>query len=66
MREIEVKVNPILAAGANRKHDKIPDIIQKPISNVAAQHLLATAANAPDKVKACLERLAKLAQKNPR
>ncbi|MCD9499620.1 DUF721 domain-containing protein [Photobacterium carnosum] len=66
LREIEVKVNPILAAVAIRKQDKIPDIIQKPISHVAAQHLLATAANAPDKVKVCLERLAKLAQKNTR
>ncbi|PSW04614.1 DUF721 domain-containing protein [Photobacterium lipolyticum] len=61
---IEIKVNPELAAVQKAKEDKMPDIVQKPISAVAAQHLLATAANAPEKVKAKLERLAKLAEKN--
>lgn len=62
LQDIEIKVNPALAAMTISKQNKIPDIIQKPITDVAAQHLLATAANAPEKVKRRLERLAKLAQ----
>ncbi|WP_318478567.1 DUF721 domain-containing protein [Photobacterium leiognathi] len=63
LQDIELKVNPALAAIQEQKQNKIPDIVQKPISDVAAQHLLATAATAPDKVKKRLERLAQLAMK---
>ncbi|KJF90946.1 DUF721 domain-containing protein [Photobacterium leiognathi] len=63
LQDIEIKVNPALAAIQEQKQNKIPDIVQKPISDVAAQHLLATAATAPDKVKKRLERLAQLAMK---
>ncbi|WP_318439777.1 DUF721 domain-containing protein [Photobacterium leiognathi] len=63
LQDIEIKVNPALAAIQDQKQNKIPDIVQKPISDVAAQHLLATAATAPDKVKKRLERLAQLAMK---
>ncbi|WP_305816062.1 DUF721 domain-containing protein [Photobacterium leiognathi] len=63
LQEIEIKVNPVLAAIQEQKQNKLPDIVQKPISDVAAQHLLATAATAPDKVKKRLERLAQLAMK---
>ncbi|PSW64713.1 DUF721 domain-containing protein [Photobacterium leiognathi subsp. mandapamensis] len=63
LRDIEIKVNPALAAIQEQKQNKTPDIVQKPISDVAAQHLLATAATAPDKVKKRLERLAQLAMK---
>ncbi|WP_318483175.1 DUF721 domain-containing protein [Photobacterium leiognathi] len=63
LQDIEIKVNPALAAIQEQKQNKTPDIVQKPISNVAAQHLLATAATAPDKVKKRLERLAQLAMK---
>ncbi|WP_318510745.1 DUF721 domain-containing protein [Photobacterium leiognathi] len=63
LQDIEIKVNPALAAIQEQKQNKIPDIVQKPISDVAAQHLLATAATAPDKVKKRLERLAQLAIK---
>ncbi|WP_060989239.1 DUF721 domain-containing protein [Photobacterium leiognathi] len=63
LQDIEIKVNPALAAIQEQKQNKTPDIVQKPISDVAAQHLLATAATAPDKVKKRLERLAQLAMK---
>ncbi|WP_305811048.1 DUF721 domain-containing protein [Photobacterium leiognathi] len=63
LQDIEIKVNPALAAIQEQKQNKIPDIVQKPISDVAAQHLLATASTAPDKVKKRLERLAQLAMK---
>ncbi|WP_305406167.1 DUF721 domain-containing protein [Photobacterium leiognathi] len=63
LQDIEIKVNPALAAIQEQKQNKTPDIMQKPISDVAAQHLLATAATAPDKVKKRLERLAQLAMK---
>ncbi|WP_305371534.1 DUF721 domain-containing protein [Photobacterium leiognathi] len=63
LQDIEIKVNPALAAIQEQKQNKTPDIVQKPISDVAAQHLLATAATAPDKVKKRLERLAQLAIK---
>ncbi|GAD30865.1 conserved hypothetical protein [Photobacterium leiognathi lrivu.4.1] len=63
LQDIEIKVNPALAAIQEQKQNKLPDIVQKPISDVAAQHLLATAATAPDKVKKRLERLAQLAMK---
>ncbi|WP_318465659.1 DUF721 domain-containing protein [Photobacterium leiognathi] len=63
LQDIEIKVNPALAAIQEQKQNKIPDIVQKPISDVAAQHLLATAATAPAKVKKRLERLAQLAMK---
>ncbi|WP_305841403.1 DUF721 domain-containing protein [Photobacterium leiognathi] len=63
LQDIEIKVNPALAAIQEQKQNKTPDIVQKPISDVAAQHLLATAATAPDKVKKQLERLAQLAMK---
>ncbi|EAR55626.1 hypothetical protein SKA34_22392 [Photobacterium sp. SKA34] len=63
LQDIEIKVNPSLAAVQKQQQDKIPDIIQKPITEVAAQHLLATAATAPDKVKKRLERIAQLAHK---
>lgn len=63
LQDIEIKVNPALAVIQEKKQNKIPDIVQKPISDVAAQHLLATAATAPDKVKKRLERLAQLAMK---
>ncbi|MBP2700571.1 DUF721 domain-containing protein [Photobacterium lucens] len=63
LQDIEIKVNPALAAIQEQKQNKIPDIVQKPISDIAAQHLLATAATAPDKVKKRLERLAQLAMK---
>ncbi|WP_305460308.1 DUF721 domain-containing protein [Photobacterium leiognathi] len=63
LQDIEIKVNPALAAIQEQKQNKTPDIVQKPISDVTAQHLLATAATAPDKVKKRLERLAQLAMK---
>lgn len=63
LASIEVKVNPELAAIETTKKDKTPDIVQKPISPLAAQYLLTTAEHAPDKVKARLERLAALAAK---
>ncbi|WP_318442006.1 DUF721 domain-containing protein [Photobacterium leiognathi] len=63
LQDIEIKVNPALAAIQEQKQNKTPDIVQKPISDVAAQHLLATAATAPNKVKKRLERLAQLAMK---
>ncbi|PSV67536.1 DUF721 domain-containing protein [Photobacterium angustum] len=66
LQNIEIKVNPSLAAVHKQRQEKIPDIIQKPITEVAAQHLLATAASAPEKVKKRLERLALLAQKQKR
>ncbi|MEH6530173.1 MAG: DciA family protein [Photobacterium frigidiphilum] len=62
LSNIEVKVNPELAAIQRAKEDKIPDIIQKPISEIAEQHLLAIAVNAPEKVKRRLERLAQIAR----
>ncbi|GAB3523272.1 hypothetical protein BIT28_16845 [Photobacterium proteolyticum] len=61
LASIEVKVNPALAAVERKQEDKAPDIVQKPISPLAAQYLLTTAKNAPDKVKKKLERLAALA-----
>lgn len=63
LTNIEVKVNPALAAVEREQKDKTPDIVQKPISPLAAQYLLTTAKHAPDKVKARLERLAALAAK---
>lgn len=63
LANIEVKVNPALAAVEREQKDKTPDIVQKPISPLAAQYLLTTAKHAPDKVKARLERLAALAAK---
>ncbi|ARR50211.1 DUF721 domain-containing protein [Photobacterium damselae] len=62
--DIQVKVNPNLAAVQVAKHNKTPDIVQKPISDVAASHLLQAAEHASEKVKARLERLAQLAKKN--
>ncbi|EEZ40160.1 hypothetical protein VDA_001182 [Photobacterium damselae subsp. damselae CIP 102761] len=64
MVDIQVKVNPNLAAVQVAKHNKTPDIVQKPISDVAASHLLQAAEHASEKVKARLERLAQLAKKN--
>ncbi|ELR66389.1 hypothetical protein C942_04824 [Photobacterium marinum] len=63
LADIEVKVNPALAAVEQKAQDKTPDIVQKPISQQAAQYLLSTAQNAPAKVKARLERLAALSAK---
>lgn len=60
---IEIKVNPALAAAVTQPADKTPDIVQKPISPQAAQYLRHTAQGASDKVKARLERLAALAAK---
>lgn len=63
LQDIEIKVNPALATSSAPQQHKAPDIVQKPITPMAAQHLLATAKHAPDKVKKRLERLAKLALK---
>ncbi|MCW8330491.1 DciA family protein [Photobacterium sp. SDRW27] len=63
LTNIEVKINPALAAVEREQKEKVPDIVQKPISPLAAQYLLTTAKDAPDKVKARLERLAALAAK---
>ncbi len=43
LTNIEVKVNPALAAVERKQEDKAPDIVQKPISPLAAQYLLTTA-----------------------
>ncbi|OAN16577.1 hypothetical protein A3K86_10450 [Photobacterium jeanii] len=63
LQNIEVKVNPALAADFERQQHKAPDIVRKPISNQAAGYLLHTAQQAPDKIKARLERIAALADK---
>ncbi|WP_299019118.1 DUF721 domain-containing protein [uncultured Photobacterium sp.] len=60
---IEVKINPALAAVEQKPKEKTPDIVQKPISPLAAQYLLSAAKNAPKKVKDKLERLAALSAK---
>lgn len=63
LASIEVKVNPALAAVEKKQEEKVPDIVRKPISPLAAQYLLTTAKSAPDKVKKKLERIAALAAK---
>ncbi|MGF1692828.1 DUF721 domain-containing protein [Photobacterium kagoshimensis] len=63
LKQIDIKVNPSLAADFERKQHKAPDIIRKPITEKAAGYLLYTAQHAPDKVKARLERIAALAKR---
>lgn len=63
LTNIEIRVNPALAASILRPEDKAPDIVQKPISPLAAQYLIHIAQDAPAKVKARLERLAALSAK---
>ncbi|MGF1680687.1 DUF721 domain-containing protein [Photobacterium minamisatsumaniensis] len=63
LARIDIKVNPELAAVIVVKEDKTPDIVRKPISPLAAQYLLHTAQDAPDKIKKRLERIAALSAK---
>lgn len=64
LARIDIKVNPTLAAVSIKPEEKQPDIVRKPISPKAAEYLLHTAQDAPDKIKARLERIAALAEKN--
>ncbi|KLV06343.1 MULTISPECIES: DUF721 domain-containing protein [Photobacterium] len=62
LSQIDIRVNPALAAVAPAPSEKTPDIVRKPISDKAAGYLRQTAADAPDKIKARLERIAAMAE----
>ncbi|UTM57706.1 DciA family protein [Photobacterium sp. CCB-ST2H9] len=63
LQDIQISINPSLAAEPIQA-DKTPVLKRKPISERAAQSLMETAQDAPAKIKARLERLAALANKN--
>ncbi|MFB9935807.1 DUF721 domain-containing protein, partial [Photobacterium aphoticum] len=52
---IEIKVNPQLAAVQQEKTEKKPDIVRKPITPQAAAYLRETAKEAPEKIRVRLE-----------
>ncbi|WP_087016595.1 DUF721 domain-containing protein [Thaumasiovibrio subtropicus] len=64
LSSIEIKINPDLSLQPHRrKKSSEPDIKQEPISPVAAEYLKCIAADAPEKIKRRLERLAAMAKK---